>query len=77
MAIDQSEVNLEQLRARLRGMRDDELLRFGRDARFMCSPKADLGQPAREVFIIQLKEARAEWRRRNPKDNSKSGSESK
>ena len=58
MAIDQSEINLEQLRERLRGMRNDELLRFGRDARFMCSRKANLGRPPPEVFIIQLEEAR-------------------
>ena len=55
-------VDLEQLRARLHKMTDEQLLRFGREARFMCQDKSP-----REVFVIQLNEARAEWRRRHPK----------
>ena len=55
-------IDVEQLRARLRKMTDEELLRFGKAARFMCRDKSP-----REVFVVQLKEARAEWRRRNPK----------
>jgi len=56
--------NLEELRARLRKMTDSELRRFGRAVRFMCSPNANLGKPPRECFVIQLEEARAEWKRR-------------
>ena len=55
--------NLEELRARLRKMTDSELRRFGRAARFTCSPRANLGKPPRECFVIQFEEARAEWRR--------------
>jgi hypothetical protein len=33
----------------------------------MCTPEANLGAPPRRVFVIQLEEARAEWRRRLPK----------
>ena len=44
-----------------------KLLRFGRGNRYMCSPYANLGKPPLEAFIIQLREARAEWRRRHPK----------
>jgi hypothetical protein len=57
--------DLEQLRARLRKMDNDQLVRFGRDARYMCSPKANMGKPPRQAFLIQLEEARAEWRRRH------------
>ena len=58
----ESPIDLEQLRARLAKMKDEQLLQFGKAARFMCRDKSP-----REVFVIQLNEARAEWRRRNPK----------
>ena len=45
-------------------MTDAELLAFGKAARHMCSPAANLGKPPREPFVIQLREAREEWRRR-------------
>jgi hypothetical protein len=57
-------IDLESLRARLRKMSDSALLRFGRAARSMCDPKTNLGHPPRQVFVIQLNEARAEWKRR-------------
>jgi hypothetical protein len=38
---------------------------FGEAARYMCSPEANYGPPC-EVPILQLGEARAEWRRRHP-----------
>ena len=44
-----------------------ELLRFGKDNRYMCSPYANMCKPPLEAFVIQLREARAEWRRRYPK----------
>ena len=47
-------VDLEQLRARLRKMTDDALVQFGKDAAYMCSPKANRGKPPREAFVIQL-----------------------
>jgi hypothetical protein len=59
--------DVESLRLRLRKMNDPELLSFGQAAKFMCSPRANLGKPPREEFVIQLHEARAEWRRRFPK----------
>jgi hypothetical protein len=58
----QDAVDVEDLRARLRKMNDEELLAFGKSARYMCSPMANLGKPPRELFVIQLREARAEWR---------------
>ena len=58
--------DLESLRVRLRKMNDEQLFRFGEAARYMCSPKANLGHPPRDVFVTQLNEARAERRRRHP-----------
>ena len=60
------EINIEELRQRLGKMTDGELRQFGEASRFMCSPGANLGKPPRDVFVIQLNEARAEWRRRRP-----------
>ena len=60
-------VDLEGPRERLRKMSEAELLRFGKAAKFMCSPEANRGKPPRECFVIQLNEARKEWLRRHPK----------
>lgn len=57
-------IDLDELRARLRKMSDGNLTAFGKAARYMCSPMANLGKPPREAFLIQLREARVEWRRR-------------
>ena len=54
-------IDLDELRTRLRKMSDEDLLQFGKAARFMCRDKSP-----RQVFVIQLEEARAEWRRRRP-----------
>ena len=58
------ELDLEALRERLRRMSDRELLRFGKSARYMCSPEANLGKEPRQAFVIQLREAVEEWRLR-------------
>ena len=60
----ENESDLETLRVRLRRMSARELLRFGKSARYMCSPEANLGKEPRQVFVIQLREAVEEWRRR-------------
>jgi hypothetical protein len=62
-----SEFNLENLRKRLLRMSDDELIQFGIACRDMLTPQANLGRAPREVFVVQLQEARKEWRRRHPK----------
>jgi hypothetical protein len=59
--------DIENLRSRVHTMNDAELLRFGQAAKYMCSPKANMGKPPRWEFVIQLEEARKEWKRRNPK----------
>ena len=57
-------LDLEALRARLQRMSEGELRRFGRAARYMCSPPANLGKAPRQVFVIQLSEVVKEWGRR-------------
>jgi hypothetical protein len=58
----------EELRAWIARMNDAELVRFGQAAAHMCTPAKNSNRPIREVFIEQLREARAEWRRRFPKE---------
>ena len=53
---------LEELRARLRKMSDDDLIRFGKAARSLCRHR-----DCPDTFNHQLQEARAEWRRRHRK----------
>lgn len=60
-------IDIAALRQRLTTMTDAALRKFGETSKFMCSPGANLGKPPREVFLIQLNEAREEWRRRHPK----------
>jgi hypothetical protein len=45
-------------------MSDKELRQFGKAARYMISPRANMGKPPLPTFVLQLEEARAEWRRR-------------
>jgi hypothetical protein len=59
--------DVEALRQRFVQMTDAQLKRFGEAARYMCSPPANRGKPPREEFVIQLREARLECRRRHPK----------
>jgi hypothetical protein len=58
------EFDLEALRARLQRMSLAGLQRFGKAARYMCTPGANFGKPPRREFVIQLKEARKEWKKR-------------
>jgi hypothetical protein len=57
--------DLEDIRARLRSMSEDALLRYGRSAAYVASPQASHGRKPLEAFVVQLSEARAEWRRRH------------
>jgi len=60
----ESAVDLNALRSRLEAMDNSALVRFGQAAAFMCSPQANMGKQPREAFVVQLREAREEWRRR-------------
>jgi hypothetical protein len=62
----EDKVDLGGLRTRLHKMSDQELLRFGLASKSICSPDASFGKPPQESFVIQLREARKEWNRRNP-----------
>jgi hypothetical protein len=53
----------EELRKRLREMSDIELRRFGQRARKQSDPKMNFGST--EPHVMELEEARAEWRRRH------------
>jgi hypothetical protein len=60
-------IDLEQLRERLKRFSDQELVRFGKAARYMYSPQAQpFGgkHPPAQAFVVQLKEAREEWAHR-------------
>jgi hypothetical protein len=60
-------LDLDQLRESLKRLSDQELIRFGKASRYMCSPEAQpFGgkHPPEQVFVVQLEEARKEWRRR-------------
>jgi hypothetical protein len=59
---DEAPVDVSELRERLRKMTDAQLRRFSEAARHMCSPKANDGNPPRQVFMIELEEVRAEWK---------------
>jgi hypothetical protein len=58
--------DIEQIRARLRKMNDRELREYGRASAHMADPRKNYGKP-NPAFQVQLDEARAEWRRRHPK----------
>jgi hypothetical protein len=63
-------LDVEELRRRLRKMSDEELRKFGKAARYMVSPTANMGKPPLPTFVLQLEEARAEWRRRHPESGN-------
>jgi hypothetical protein len=52
----------DELRKRLRQMPALELRRFGQRARKLSDPKMNFG--ATQPHVVELEEARAEWRRR-------------
>jgi hypothetical protein len=54
-------LDVDALRARLRKMSDEELREFGKAARYMVSPGANMGKTPLPTFVLQLEEARAEW----------------
>jgi hypothetical protein len=49
-------------------MSDEKLREQGEAARYMCSPKANMGKAPRQCFIDQLRIATEVWRERHPKD---------
>ena len=64
-------LEVEELRAWLRRMSDEELRAFGETARHRCSLEVNGGKPPQEMFVVQLHEASAEWQRRHFKSKSR------
>lgn len=58
-------VYVQKLRERLRNMADEELVELGKFARSRCGIRVS-GTP--DPYKVQLEEARAEWRRRHPRE---------
>jgi hypothetical protein len=58
--------NAGEIRERVRRMSDEELLRYGAICKSMCSTESNLDKPSLDAWIVQLQEARAEWRKRHP-----------
>jgi hypothetical protein len=61
-------VDLDDLRKRMHGMSDAELIIYGKRMRDLVYPLryGGDGKPVECAFSIQLSEARAEWRWRHP-----------
>jgi hypothetical protein len=62
MSVQTDPEDIERIRARIRGMSDSALLRYGQAARHM----ADQNNDPNPAFQVHLNEARTEWRRRHP-----------
>ena len=64
IAFESSEVQLQKLRERLRLMSDEELVKFGKQVSGLSEPRVGV---VNDPWPAQLREARAEWRRRHTK----------
>jgi hypothetical protein len=60
------EQDVDFIREQLRKMSDAELIRHGKSLRNLSDPKTQQGKP-NPAFVLQLKLAREEWKRRHPK----------
>jgi hypothetical protein len=58
-SIQLADFDRDALRMRLRKMSDEELREFGKAARYMASPGANMGKPALPTFVLQLFSAKA------------------
>jgi hypothetical protein len=66
--IGQTEFRAEEFRNRLRAMSDEQLIRYGKAARYMTEPRNSADKKTvRGVYRVQLQECIAEWKRRHPK----------
>ena len=65
IAFQSDETELAKLRERLRKMSDEELIKFGKTVRGLSVPRVGVTP---DPWQVQLRMARAEWRRRHPKE---------
>jgi hypothetical protein len=57
-------LDVEALRTRLRKMSDEELRKFGKAARYMVSPTANMGKTPLSTFVLSSPlDSRSKWRR--------------
>ena len=61
-----NESDIEGLRQRLRRMSNPELLMFGVTTKCLCSLETSPDQSPPGGVLVQLREAREEWTKRNP-----------
>ena len=64
IGFESEDVYVRRLRERLQTMCDEELIEFGKYARSLAGIRVS-GLP--DPYKVQLEEARAEWRRRHPR----------
>ena len=63
--IAETEFTVEDFKKRIEKLTDAELLRYGKAARYMADPRNSADKrTVRDVYMVQLQECRAEWRRR-------------
>ena len=67
MAVGFDKFDEEKERERLRKLSNEELIREGKAARYLCSPATKFRKPPRDEFVIELRLCQEEWRRRHPK----------
>jgi hypothetical protein len=60
------EADIERLRQHLRKMSNPELLLFGVTTKCQCFSEKRPGHTPQDAILVQLNEARKEWKRRNP-----------
>ena len=60
------ESDIEWLRQHFRKMSNPELLLFGVTTKCHCSSEARPNHTPQAAILVQLNEARKEWKRRNP-----------
>ncbi len=71
MAVGFDRFDVEKEPEKLRKLSDEELIREGKAARYMCSQATNFGKPPRDEFVIALRLCKEEWRRRHPKAKEK------
>jgi hypothetical protein len=69
MAVGFDKFDQRKERERLRKMSDEQLIREGRAARYMCAPSTNFGKLPRDAYVIALRLCKEEWLRRHPKQS--------
>ncbi|HWO33425.1 MAG TPA: hypothetical protein VNO32_31895 [Candidatus Acidoferrum sp.] len=68
LMVELAEFRREVFRERLRAMSDQQLIKYGKAAKYMADPRNSADRrTSHDVYKAQLEECRAEWRRRHPK----------